>query len=189
MATPPRARLRYTYAEYLAYEQDCGLKHEFDDGQILAMAGGSRRHNALASRVSAALEASRRRGCLAFQSDQRVRVLATGRATYPDASMACEPLEGDPADPEGATMTNPQLVVEVLWPSTESEDREPKWLHYQQIPSPREYVLVSQETPRVERYQRQPDGSWQYTETSSGLVTLSSGAELDLDALYDDLPS
>jgi Uma2 family endonuclease len=83
----------------------------------------------------------------------------------------------------------PQLVVEVLSPSTESEDRGPKWPHYQQIPSLREYVLVSQETPRVERYQRQPDGSWQYTETSSGLVTLSSGAELDLDALYDDLPS
>lgn len=70
-----RSHHRYTYAEYLAYERDSGLKHEFDDGEIMAMAGGSRRHSALASRVSAALEAARKPGCVAFQSDQRVRVL------------------------------------------------------------------------------------------------------------------
>ena len=113
-----RPRHRYTYAEYLAYERDSGLKHEFDDGEILAMAGGSRRHNALASRVSAALESARKAPCIAFQSDQKVRVLATGRATYPDASMVSGPIEGDPAAPSGATITNPSLIVEVLAAST-----------------------------------------------------------------------
>ncbi|HEY5240321.1 MAG TPA: Uma2 family endonuclease, partial [Polyangiaceae bacterium] len=107
MAQSARPHHRYTYEEYLDYERDSGLKHEFADGEILAMAGGSRRHNALASRVSAALEAGRRPGCVAFQSDQKVRVLASGRATYPDASMVCGPIEGDPADPAGATITNP----------------------------------------------------------------------------------
>src|SRR5262245_41698042 len=99
-SSPQRAiRHHYSYGEYLAYERDSGLKHDYHEGSIVAMAGGSRRHNALASRISAALELHRKEGCVAFQSDQRVRILATGRATYPDASMVCGPIEGDPADP------------------------------------------------------------------------------------------
>ena len=130
-----RSRHHYSYEEYLAYERDSGLKHEYEDGEIIAMAGGSRRHNALASRVSAALETGRTRGCVAFQSDQKIRVLATGKATYPDASMVCGPIEGDPADPSGAAITNPTLIVEVLSASTEEEDRGNKWQHYQLLPS------------------------------------------------------
>jgi Uma2 family endonuclease len=105
IASPP-ARHRYSYDEYVAYERDSGMKHEYDGGEIFARAGGSRRHNALGSRISAALENARKPGCVAFQSDQRVRVLATGKATYPDASTVCGPIEGDPADPTGATITN-----------------------------------------------------------------------------------
>src|SRR3954470_15411015 len=90
MATAPRpTHHRYSYDEYLAYERDSGMKHEYDGGEIVAMAGGSRRHNALASRISAAIENARKPGCVAFQSDQRIRVLATGKATYPDASLVC----------------------------------------------------------------------------------------------------
>src|ERR1051325_9180133 len=117
------ARHHYSYDEYLAYERDSGMKHEYDGGEIIAMAGGSRRHNALVSRISAALENARKPGCGACQSDQRIRVLATGKATYPDASMVCGPIEGDPADPTGATITNPMLIIEVLSPSTEQADR------------------------------------------------------------------
>ena len=188
MPGPARSRHRYTYAEYLAYERDSELKHEFDDGEILAMAGGSRRHNALASRVSAALEGGRRPGCVAFQSDQRVRVLATGRATYPDATLVCGAIEGDPADATGATITNPTVLIEVLSPSTEADDRGGKWQHYQQLPSLEEYVLVSQEAPRIERYRRLASGGWAYEEVTSGLLELDCGARLDLDRLYADLP-
>ncbi len=78
------ARHRYSYAEYLAYERDSALKHEYIDGEIVALAGGTIRHNALAARVVAALENARKPGCLVFQSDQRVRILPSGRATYPD---------------------------------------------------------------------------------------------------------
>lgn len=186
-AAPPR--YRYTYAEYLAYERDSGLKHEFDNGEILAMAGGSRRHNALALRIGAALDAARQAGCFAFQSDQKVRVLATGRATYPDVSAVCGPIEGDPDDPTSATITNPTLLVEVLSPSTEQEDRGNKWLHYQSIPSLQEYVLVSQAEARVERYRRLPSGAWEYSDVTSGTLELSTGAVLDLTLLYDGLPA
>ncbi len=183
-----RSRHHYTYEEYLAYERDSGLKHEFEDGEIVAMAGGSRRHNALASRISAALEVARKSDCVAFQSDQKVRVLATGKATYPDASMVCGPIEGDPADRSGGTITNPTLIVEVLSASTEEEDRGNKWQHYQLIPSLREYFLVSQTHPRVESYRRLSTGVWEYRDVTEGTVKLLSGAELDLARLYAELP-
>lgn len=183
-----RTRHRYSYAEYLEYERDSGLKHEFVDGEILGMAGGSRRHNALAARVVTALEQGRKRGCVAFQSDQKIRVLATGRATYPDASVVCGPIEGDPGEPSGATITNPTLLAEVLSPSTEEDDRGGKWQDYQQLPSLQEYVLVSQGAPRVESYRRLANGHWEYREVTSGQITLSTGAVLDLAALYDELP-
>jgi Uma2 family endonuclease len=188
MVQPARPRHHYTYAEYLAYERDSGLKHEYDGGEILAMAGGSRRHNALALRVGAALDAGRSAGCVAFQSDQKIRVLATGRATYPDVSIVCGPIEGDPADPSGSTITNPTLLVEVLSPSTEQDDRGSKWQHYQMIPSLQEYVLVSQAEARVERFRRLPSGTWEYSEATEGSVQLSTGALLDLARLYESLP-
>jgi len=72
---------------------------------------------------------------VAFQSDQRIRVLVTGRATYPDASLVCGPIEGDPADPSGATITNPTLIVEVLSPTTEQDDRGSKWQHDKLMPA------------------------------------------------------
>lgn len=188
MTTPlPHARHHYTYEEYLAYEHDSELKHEFEAGEILAMAGGSPRHSALASRISAALENTRPSGCTAFQSDMRVRVLATGRATYPDISMVCGPIELDPADASGTTITNPTLLIEVLSPSTEEVDRGSKWRDYQRIPSLQEYVLVSQDS-RVEIYRRLNSGGWEYLDVREGVVKLVSGATLDLSVMYQSLP-
>lgn len=116
-------------------------------------------------------------------------MVATGKATYPDVSMVCGPIEGDPADPGGATLTNPILIVEVLSPTTESYDRGGKWQQYPLIPSLQEYVLVSQTEPRIERYRRLPSGAWEYTDVTSGELTLVSGALIDLARLYDDLPA
>lgn len=183
-----QARYHYSYDEYLTYERDSERKHEYIDGEIIAMAGGSLRHSALAFRISAAIESSRKPGCIGFQSDMRLRVLATGRATYPDVSMVCGPIERDPADPSGETITNPTLIVEVLSPSTEEVDRGGKWQDYQRIPSLREYVLVSQSHPRVEWYCRLASGGWEYHEATEGIVELPSGAKLDLARLYGDLP-
>jgi len=181
-------RHRYTYEEYLAYERDSGLKHEYEAGEITAMAGGSRRHNALALRVGAALDATRATGCVAFQSDQKVRVLATGKATYPDVTVVCGAIEGDPAEPNGATITNPTVLVEVLSPSTEEEDRSNKWRHYQLLASLREYVLVSQSPPRIEVFRRVAEGVWEYRDVREGTMQLAGGEVLDLAALYAGLP-
>src|SRR5215210_168432 len=180
-------RHRYTYADYLALERGSETKHEFLDGEIYAMAGGSLRHSALGSRISAALESARTSDCIAFQSDMRLRVLATGRATYPDASLVCGPIQLDPADPSGTTITNPSVLVEVLSPSTEEVDRGSKLEDYQRIPSLREYVLVSQHA-RIEIYRRLPSGTWEYRDVQEGTVQLASGATLDLSILYANLP-
>lgn len=187
-AAPGRARHHYTYSEYLEYERDSARKHEYDDGDILAMAGGSLRHNAISLRIGAAVHAAVEPGGIAFQSDQRVRVLATGRTTYPDVTLVCGKIELDPADPSRSTLTNPKLLVEVLSPSTEEDDRGEKWQHYQRIPSLAEYVLVSQTTPRIEIYRRLPGGTWEYSVATEGTVRLASGGTIDLATLYADLP-
>jgi len=146
------------------------------------------RHSVLAARVVTALENARPSGCLTFQSDMRVRVAATGRATYPDAGMVCGPIEYDLEDAAHTTITNPLLIVEVLSVTTEKGDRGNKWLHYQRIPSLQEYVLVSQE-PRIEIFRRTSTGTWEYFEVHEGMVTLASGPRLDLATLYEDLPA
>ena len=182
------ARHHYSYDEYLLYERDSRMKHEYDGGEIIAMAGGSRRHNALAARVIAALENARQPGCVVFTSDQRIRVLATGRTTYPDASLVCGTIEGDPAEPSGATIANPTVIIEVLSPSTEQDDRGDKWQHYQHIPSLQECILVSQSQARIERYRRLPASGWEYHDATAGTVQLLSGAVLELERLYSQLP-
>lgn len=187
-ASLPHSRHRYTYEDYLAYERDSKMKHEFVDGEIYAMAGGSARHSALAFRVGGALYGALPPGCTAFQSDMKLRVLATGRATYPDVSMVCGPIEFDPADPNGTTITNPSLLVEVLSPSTEEVDRGAKLEDYQLISSLEEYVLVSQ-YPRIEIYRRLSSGSWEYRDVREGAAQLASGATLDLAILYANLPA
>lgn len=179
---------RHTYEEYLAFDAANEGKHEFVNGQILAMAGGSMRHSELAARMTAVLVTGRKSDCRAFQSDLRIRILATGRSTYPDASVICGPIERDPADKKGHTATNPTLIVEVLSPTTENEDRGSKWHHYMRIPSLKEYFLVSQDEPRLERYRRNDKGSWEFTVHTEGSIELVSGGILEIEKLYADLP-
>lgn len=186
-ASLPQSRHDYSFADYLALEQESDEKHEFDAGDVLAMSGGTARHSALAVNVTVALSSTRTAGCTVFQSDMRVRVVATGRATYPDVSMVCGPIEYDPEDAARTTITNPVLVVEVLSVTTEKGDRGNKWMHYQRIPSLQEYVLVNQE-PRIEIYRRTSSGTWEYFEVREGAVRLASGPTLDLSVIYVDLP-
>jgi Uma2 family endonuclease len=186
-ASLPRSHHDYTFADYLALERESEVKHEFDAGQILAMSGETARHSALAARVITDLGNTSAPGCTVFTSDMRVRVAATGRATYPDVSMVRGPIEYNAEDPARTTIVNPQLIVEVLSVTTEKSDRGDKWMHYQRLPSLQEYVLVSQE-PRVEVYRRMPAGTWEYFEVRQGTVRLTSGPALDLAVLYASLP-
>src|SRR4051794_1006544 len=176
-----------TFADYLALERDSDIKHEFDAGEILPMSGGTARHSALAARMIVALVNTCASGCTVFTSDMRVRVAATGRATYPDVSMVRGPIEYDPEDAARTTFTNPVLLVEVLSVTTEKGDRGNKWMHYQRIASLQEYILVSQEC-RIEIFRRTPSNTWEYLEAREGNVRLASGPTLDLAVLYADLP-
>jgi len=127
---------RYTYADYLALEAASNVKHEFLAGEIYGMAGGTPEHAALGVAVSSALLAQLRGGpCRVYSSDLRVRVLATGLATYPDVTVVWGEAERDPESP--TTIVNPRLVVEVLSDSTTDYDRGEKLQHYRQVPRSR----------------------------------------------------
>jgi Uma2 family endonuclease len=119
-----------------------------------------------------------------FSSDLRVRVLATGLATYPDVTVVCGDLEHDPESQ--VTITNPTLVVEILSPSTEDYDRGDKLEHYRQIPSLRECVLVAQDRRRIEVWRRGAGGGWTHRAAEAGEVDLATiGCRLEIEALYN----
>jgi Uma2 family endonuclease len=152
---------RFGYDAYLALEQDSGTKHEYLDGQVWAMAGGTPEHARVAGNVLTLLNVQLSgRKCAVFTSDLRLRVAATGLATYPDVSVVCGRLELDPEDRKGHTAVNPTVVVEVLSPSTETYDRGPKLLHYRQVPTLQEIVLLAYDRLEIEVLRREGDGSW-----------------------------
>jgi Uma2 family endonuclease len=185
MAEPAR-KLTHTFAEYLALEAASDTKHEYLDGEIFAMSGGTIEHGALAANVIRELGgALRGRPCRVLTSDVRVRVLATGLAAYPDVSVVCGAIERDPGDANA--VANPVLIVEVLSDSTRSYDRGEKFAHYRRIPSLRDYLLVSQHEPLIEHYRRNDDGSWTLRDVRPpDLVQLSIGCAISVAEVYLD---
>lgn len=183
MSHAPRHH-EYTYTEYLAHEEASNVKHEYLDGEIYAMAGGSPEHAALSVAVAASLRSQLEgKPCRVFSSDLRIRVAATGLATYPDVSVVCGPLERDAEGKE--TVLNPTLLVEVLSDGTERYDRGEKFEHFKKIPSLRDYVLVSQKERSVEVWHRQGT-TWSQRRAQAGarLHLGSINCELDVDDLY-----
>ncbi len=181
----PAPRRHYTFAAYLALDEVSNVRLEYWAGDIYAMAGGSPEHAALCVQVASALNVQLEgKPCRVYGSELRIRVLATGLATYPDASVVCGPLV---RDPEGKnTVLNPTLVVEVPSPSTAAYDRGEKREHYQQIPSLREIVLVAHEERRIEVFRREAD-EWSRHQAGPGEsgVLESVSCRLEVDALYD----
>lgn len=176
-----------SHAEYLVAEAASKTRHEFLDGEVFAMAGGTPEHGALAMAVGGALvNALRGRPCRVFNSDVRVRIRETGLTTYPDVSVVCGHLERDEEDTHA--IVNPVLVIEVLSDSTEAYDRGEKAAHYRQLGSLKEYVLMSQHEPRIEVFRRNDAGHWELYEATAGQrVELSSaGCALEVDELYRD---
>jgi Uma2 family endonuclease len=180
----PAVHHRYTFAEYLALEESSNVKHEYFAGEIYAMAGGTPDHAALAMNFGGALlECLRGRDCRVFSSDLRIRIVATGLATYPDVSVVCGALERDPEN--RATVLNPLLVCEVLSDGTEDYDRGEKLEHYKRIPSLQECVLVSHREPRIEIWRRR-DGGWVHEDAGAGArIRLDSlDCQLAVDEVY-----
>jgi Uma2 family endonuclease len=152
----------WTVEEYLSFERGSDEKHEFIDGNVYAMSGGSANHSALAGGIYATLFTQLfDRPCTPYTSDLRVKINHKDY-TYPDVSVVCGPaqFERDTTD----ILLNPVIIVEVLSPSTEKYDRGRKFQLYRTLPSMREYVLVSQDTARIERYLRHENHQWLYSD-------------------------
>ena len=152
-----------TEAEYLAYERASEIRHEFWRGELFAMAGASEGHNLASGNLFVAVQlALRDKPCRAYTHDMRVFASQSRAYVYPDIVVACPPIEFK--DEKRDTLLNPQVVVEVLSPSTESYDRGKKFDLYRQSESLRQYVLIAQDEPRVMSYIRQSDGvAWLLT--------------------------
>jgi len=179
--------VHYTFAEYIAHEESTNAKHEYVDGQIYAMAGGSPEHSALIASVATQLANQVRGGrCRVHSSDLRIRVIATGLATYPDVTVVCGPWERDPEN--ARTVVNPVVVVEVLSPSTQAYDRGEKLEQYMLLPSLRAAVLVAQDRRELEVWSREDAGAWARVLVISGQSAKlpAIGCTLDVDALYED---
>jgi Uma2 family endonuclease len=182
-------RYAYTYGEYLTLEADAPtVRHEFVEGDILAMAGGSDLHSALIAAVTGELYgALRGTPCGLRDSNLRVYVRATGNAFYADALVVCGEAELVHEIRGGDSLLNPTLIVEVLSPSTEAYDRGQKFQeNYRFIPALREYVLLSQDEPVVEVRFRDDDGHWTSREFRAGeqAKLASIACSLDVDAVY-----
>lgn len=151
-----------TPTEYLKIERAAEFRHEYFNGEMFAMSGGSPQHSLIKMNTGRELgNKLKGRPCTAFDSDLRIRVSPAGLYTYPDISVVCGELEFD--DDQGDTVLNPALLVEVLSDSTEAYDRGKKFEHYRRIASLREYVLISQKSPTIERYLRNADETWTLT--------------------------
>jgi Uma2 family endonuclease len=170
-----------TLAEYEKLELQTGIKHQYFRGEVFAMVGGTPRHAQIAGNlIGEANQRLRAKPCVTYTADLRVKIESTGLYTYPDASIVCGPLELD-ADLQN-TVINPTVIFEVLSDSTEKYDRGRKSIHYRQIASLQELVLISQERALVECYSRQDESRWM-------LVTLSDlEQELNLASVGISIP-
>lgn len=183
---PVRRLHRYTYADYVALERISPTKHEYLDGEIYAMAGGSEEHSALAAEALRLLgNAVGDRPCRTHTSDLRIYVESAGLATFPDGSVICGPLEQHPPSPE-ATALNPSVLVEVTSDSSEDYDTTEKLEYYRTIPSLRDYVIVSHRERRVTVHSRDADGAWVESVAIAGASARVQALDLDLsvDELY-----
>ncbi|MDB5299610.1 MAG: hypothetical protein JWO87_1273 [Phycisphaerales bacterium] len=187
----PATQRRYTVEEYLRREAAAVDKHEFHEGEILAMSGGTYEHSLIAANLVGALWSRLRNSrCRALESNMRVRVPPTDRYVYPDATIVYGQPQFDPQDPNCTTIINPRVIFEVLSESTEAYDRGAKFTRYREIESLEEFVLVSQDRPLVEAYTRQSGGTWLF-EASSGVDVVAAlralQISLPLSEIYADI--
>jgi Uma2 family endonuclease len=169
-------------ADYLAWERTQQERHEFFDGEVFAMSGGSLRHAALAVHIGRLL-AERLPRCTIFSTDARIGIEDGRRYVYPDLSVVCGAFLVQPGSDD--VLLNPGLIVEVLSASTEPYDRGEKWASYQGIESLTHYLLVSQSRPRIELFQRPRGGPWGYFAFGlGGQVALLNNEQLAVDAVY-----
>jgi Uma2 family endonuclease len=176
---------KYTPDEYLALEEKAEFRSEYENGEIVAMAGGSLNHIKITSNISRFIGNKASENCFALPNEMKVQVKSLDKFYYPDVTVLCD--EPQFFERKTDTITNPVLIVEVLSKSTEARDRGEKFFAYQTLESLQEYVLVSQDKALVEQFIKQVDGSWKYLATIGleSVVKLESiNIELTLNEIY-----
>lgn len=179
-----------SFEDYVLAEQTSDGKHEWLDGVIYALAGGSVEHGRLATKLTAALTARLAGRCTVLSSDVMIYVRPANLATYPDGSVVCGPLDVQRVVRNdkviGEAITNPSLILEVLSDSTEGYDRGEKFAHYMQLGSLTEYVLVSQAERRIEVFRRPAGrGHWAQVIARAGDTVTLCGQLVRVDEIYE----
>ncbi|SLM30844.1 conserved hypothetical protein [Desulfamplus magnetovallimortis] len=187
MNAQPQEKVIMTSAQYLEFEKNSEIKHEYFDGAIFAMTGASVKHNRIQHNISRVLGNKLLNSqCDVFSNDMRVKIEQLEKYTYPDILVVCGDIEIE--NIKGVeTILNPLVIIEILSDSTEAYDRGDKFKHYQFISSLREYILVSQHSYWIEKYKRAGDGQWIYSscnETGHSITIDSIGCELLLEDIY-----
>jgi Uma2 family endonuclease len=177
---------RFTPEEYFAWEEQQLCRHEYIDGEIYAMTGGTINHSKIAMNFGFLLKAHLRGGgCQVLNSDARVNIVRSTDYVYPDISVTCD--ERDKTTSQ--FITYPCLIVEVLSPSTEAYDRGNKFRMYRCNPNLRDYVLVNANEIAVEIYHQNEDNKWDILNyRSSDLVELKSiNLTVSIEQIYEDI--
>lgn len=178
----------YTPEEYLEYEVNSPERHEYINGEVVTMTGGTPNHNKIVGNFYAALNfALKRQPYQAFVTDQRLWIPNQGIYTYPDVMV----VQGEIQLQQGRrdTITNPLMIAEVLSASTRSYDKDQKFAAYRTIASFQEYILIDQYAMHVEQYFKTGNNSWtflEYCESADIKISLNSCPfEIDLADIYD----
>ena len=173
MLAPVQKKL-WSVEDYFRREERALDKHEFHEGEILAMSGNNYEHSLIAANlireVGNRLKGSR---CRPLDSNMRVSVIPGAHYVYPDVTIVCGEPQFDPLDNKPRSLLNPKVIIEILSESTEAYDRGEKFAKYRQIPSLEGYVLVSQFFPQIETFIRREDGL-----AVLGLLGDGSGGEI-----------
>ena len=175
---------RMTVEEYLEWESQQEVRHEYVNGDLFAMTGGTIPHNDISLNLYTAVRPHlRSRGCRINVSDVKVQVSPSSPYYYPDLVVSCDPRDLNARK----FIQSPQLIVEVLSPGTEARDRGEKFTNYQKMPSLQEYVLIDSEKMAVECYRRGEGRLWLYYPYTVGdaIALQSLDLEIAIEALYE----
>jgi Uma2 family endonuclease len=168
--------------EYLAQEEKSRDKHEYRDGEIVALAGASLDHNRITRNLASTLvQVLKGKPCEVFSNDVRLYVEKSRLYTYPDVIVVCGKIEVDPRQKD--TVMNPSVIFEIWSDSTRDYDRGEKFAMYRKIPSLQEYVMIDQGRPYIEHYRR--DGHFWVLETIEGIKGNLNLRSIDVEILIE----
>ena len=177
----------YSFEEYLALEETAEDKHEYQDGEIVSMTGGTTEHNKIALNFASNLKfILKRKQYDIFIGDVKLWIAQYRQATYPDVML----IEGEPIYYETGktTVINPRLIVEVLSKSTQNYDQGDKFLYYRSLPELQEYILISQSRPYIMQYNKTEKNKWLLTEyegENASLSLTSVNFDLSFQEIYE----